>query len=279
MRQKLTTALFVLYLLAMVATAWWPLDFHFSAGSGNPVEGFQPMRLAQRWRLESDILKLSLFIPVGNLPDHGVGPAIAGSPWKMSARAVGLGVGLSVLIQVGRCFLPGHVPSIADVVMNTAGVFLGAAGIYLHHLPRRVLLVLVVACVLFFGLAATWPCRFTWKAASKAALAQRIEWSPFEEGFSMGAPRERALNGLMMLPLGLLGATFALRRDRVRRALVFTTLLGFGSSLSVELLQCFLPYRTPSLSDILLNTLGTLCGGVMAVGIERWAAVRPPAHK
>jgi VanZ family protein len=69
----------------------------------------------------------------------------------------------------------------------------------------------------------------------------------------------------MMMPLGLLAGTYALRTRPIGRALLWATLLGFGSSVSVEFLQCFLPYRTPSLSDISLNTLGTLAGAVVAV--------------
>jgi VanZ family protein len=60
----------------------------------------------------------------------------------------------------------------------------------------------------------------------------------------------------MMMPLGLLAAAFALRNRSVQQAIIYTTQLGFASSVSVELLQCFLPDRTPSLSDVLLNTNG-----------------------
>ena len=275
MRKNLTVTLFVLYLLAMVAAAWWPFDFSVSAGAGVRVEDFNPLRLTQRWRMEKDMLKLALFIPVGIFLVMAWGPA--GSSAKKLARAVGLGVGLSVVMQLGRGFLPGHYPSVSDLVMNATGVCIGAAVIYLHQLPRKILLTLLVFCVLLFCLAATWPGRFSWQAATGTALTSRLEWSPFQGHFSVGILRERALNGLIMLPLGLLAATYALRKDRVGRALLFTTLLGLGSSLSVESLQCFLPHRTPSVSDLLLNTAGTLIGGVMAVGIERWAAVRHPA--
>jgi glycopeptide antibiotics resistance protein len=274
MRKNLTSPVFFLYLLAVVAATWWPFDFRVPAGPGIYVEDFRPTRLVQRWRVEKDMLKLALFIPVGIFLAMAWGAK--GSSWKMLGRALVLGAGLSVLLQVGRYFLPGHFPSISDVVMNISGVLLGASVIYLHRFPRRILLMLLMACVLCFGLAATWPCRFSWQAATGTALTDRLEWSPFQGNFSMGVLRERALNGLIMLPLGLLAATYALRKDRLDRALLFTVLLGFGSSLSVELLQCFLPYRTPSISDLLLNTLGTLLGGVMAVGIERWSAVRHP---
>jgi len=274
MRKILSSSLFVLYLLTMVAATWWPFDFSFSAWSGNHIEGFQPMRITQRWWLEKDVLKFAMFIPVGIFLVIVWCPPLPS--WKMLRRAFFFGVGLSVMMQVGRCFLSGRLVEVDDLLMNTAGVLLGASVIYFHHAPRRVLLLLTVSCVFCFVLAATWPCRFSWQAASRAALAQRFEWSPFQGGFSLGILRERALNGLMMLPLGLLGATYALRKDRVSRALLFTALLGFGSSLSVELLQCFLPYRTPSLSDLLLNTLGTLLGGVIAVGLERWRADQLP---
>lgn len=276
MRKNLTAALFVLYVLVMVVAAWWPFDFSFPAGSITYIESFQPMRLAQRWRLESDMLKLALFIPVGIFLAMAWGSE--GSSWQKLGRAFGLGVGLSIVLQIGRYFLPGRIPSLSDVVMNTAGVLLGTLVIYLHRFPRWVLLLLLVACVLCFGVAATWPCHFTWQAAKGITLTSRLEWSPFQGNFSMGILRERALNGLIMLPLGLLAATYALRKGSMGRALLFTTLLGFGSSLSVELLQCFLPYRTPSMSDLLLNTLGTLLGGVMAVGIERWSTVRHPSQ-
>ena len=274
MRKFFIYALFALYLFAMLAAAWWPFDFSFSAWSGIQLEDFQPMRLTQRWRVERDMLKLALFIPVGIFLAMAWGAKEPAR--KKLGRAVGLGIGLSVLMQVGRCFLPGHFPSVSDVVMNATGVLLGASVIYLHQISRRVLWLLLVFCVLLFCLAATWPCRFSWQAATGINLTSRLEWSPFQGHFSVGILRERALNGLIMLPLGLLAATYALRKDRVGRALLFTTLLGLGSSLSVESLQCFLPHRTPSVSDLLLNTLGTLIGGVMAVGIERWAAVRHP---
>ncbi len=230
------------------------------------------MRLLSRWRVEKDMLKLAVFIPVGIF--LVIAWSSSGAAWQRMARAVGWGAALSVVLQIGRCFLPGHVPSFSDAVMNTAGVLLGAAVIFLHELPRRILGVLLVVCVLTFVLAATWPCHFSWWAASGTTLTSRLEWSPLQGNFSMNLLRERALNGLIMLPLGLLAATYALRKDSGARVLVFATALGFGSSLTVEVLQCFLPHRTPSVSDLLLNTLGTLLGAVMAVGIARWAAIR-----
>lgn len=275
MKRKFIYALFTFYFLILLTAVWWPINFHIPAESKPFFEGFDPRQLFSRWRLEKDVLKLSMFIPIGILL---VVMADALLPkWKIVARAVLVGLGLSVLMQAGRYFLPGSTAGLSDVLMNVAGALLGASVLCFQYLTRRTLGWLTLACALCFIVTATWPCRFTLQAATKASLAARVEWSPLRGGFSLGILRERALNGLMMMPLGLLAATYAMRTAAMRRALIFTTSLGLGSSVCVELLQCFLPYRTPSLSDVSLNTLGTLAGGVVAVYLVRWGTTRRAA--
>jgi VanZ family protein len=268
MRKNLICTLFAVYFLTLLIAEWWPFNFRYPSGAKSPIESYEPMLDRHRWHLEKDVLKLAVFIPIG------IFFVVAGSSrlaaWRVIARAVLIGAGLSILMQAGHCFLPGRSVGLTDVVMNTSGALLGASVVFFPALSRRILAGLTLACVLCFVLAATWPCRFSLEAASIASLSARVEWSPFQGDFSFETLRERALNGLMMMPLGLLGATYALRNSAVRRALIFTTLLGLGSSVWVELLQCFLPDRTPSLSDISLNTLGTLAGGIVAVYLDRW---------
>lgn len=272
LRKKFIIALFAVYFLTLLTAVWWPINFHLPADSKPYFETFDPMKLRSRWRLEKDVLKLAMFIPIGVLLVVLADPR---SPkWKIISRAVLVGTGLSLLMQSGRYFLSDGTAGLADIVMNGAGAFLGAAVICFAHLSRRLLGWLTLACVLCFIVTATWPCRFTWAAATWETLSARVEWSPWGSGLSLGILRERALNGLMMMPLGLLAATYALRSGPVRRALIFATLLGLGGSVCVELLQCFLPYRTPSLSDVSLNTLGTLAGGVVAVYLDRWGTTR-----
>lgn len=276
-KRKFIHALFAIYFLTLLTAVWWPIDFHLPAASKPFFSGFDPRHLLSRWRLEKDVLKLSMFIPIGILLVVMADPRLP--KWKIIARAVLVGLGLSVLMQAGRYFIPGGVAGLTDVLMNVAGAMLGASVLCFDHLTRKMLGWLTVACALGFVVVATWPGRFTLAGATGASLAARVEWSPLHGGLAPGVLRERALNGLMMMPLGLLAATWALRSFPVRRALLFTTLLGFGSSVCVELLQCFLPYRTPSVSDVTLNTLGTLAGGVVAVYLARWSATRrTPSH-
>lgn len=261
-------AIFVLYGLILVAATLWP--FHFAPPDPNQpfLASFDPSILHHRWRFEEDILKVAMFIPVGIF--LLLLPGKERSMPGIIVRAVLWGTAFSLALQLGRYFKPGRLMEPVDVAANAAGVFLGVGIIFFRCLPRKAIARLTVACVFSFVLAATWPMHFSLHAASRAALASRIEWSPFSGDLNMSTLRERALNGLMMMPLGLLAATYALRSRAPRGALIYATVLGLGSSVSVELLQCFLPNRTPSLSDISLNTLGTFAGAVVAVLLERW---------
>jgi glycopeptide antibiotics resistance protein len=272
MRKNLISTLFALYALTLLIPIWWPFDFQLPTEAKPYFQQFEPMEVRYRWHLEKDLLKLAMFIPVGIFLVMTADPRL--SDRRIVIRAILIGSGLSILMQSGRYFLPVDTPGLTDIFFNVAGTSLGASVVWLSSLSRRMLAGLTIACVLCFVVAATWPAQFSLRAASRASLSIRVEWSPFHGGFSLGVVRERALNGLMMMPLGLLGATYALRSSGLRRALVVTTRLGFCSSVAVELMQCFLPNRTPSLPDITLNTLGTFAGAVVAFYIVRWETAR-----
>lgn len=264
--------LFSLYFLTLLGAVWWPFDFALPSRSKAYLESFDPSLIRHRGRFEKDTLKVAMFIPVGIF--LLLFPAQARSVFRRTVRAASGGAVLGIIMQAGRYFLPGRFPGLSDIILNTVGALLGAGVIYFRFLSPRFLGWLTAFCIACFILAATWPCHFSLRAAAPDALAARIEWSPFQGNFSSDVLRERALNGLMMMPLGLLAAAFALRRRVTRAALIFTMQLGFASSVSVELLQCFLPNRTPSLSDITLNTLGTLAGGLVAVYLDRSGVIR-----
>lgn len=247
---------------------WWP--FHFASPHPDQpyIATFEPSLLHHRGRFEEDTLKVAMFIPVGIF--LLLLPGTQRSKRGVIIRAVLWGMAFGLILQVGRYFKPGRLAEPADVAANTAGVFLGVGIIFFRCLSRKAIAWLTATCVFSFVLAATWPMHFSLQAASRAALASRIEWSPFSGDLNMSILRERSLNGLMMMPLGLLAATYAMRSRAARQALFYATVLGLCSSVSVELLQCFLPNRTPSLSDISLNTLGTFAGAVVAIFLERW---------
>ena len=272
MTRNSVRVLFGLYFLTLLTAVWWPFDFARPTGPKAYMESFDPSLIRHRGKLEKDTLKVAMFIPIGIL--LLLLPAQSLPVFGLVVRAAAGGAVLSILMQGGRYFLPGRVPGATDLVLNTTGALLGAGVICFRFLSRRQLAWLTAVCIASFVLAATWPCRFSLQAASPRALAVRFEWSPYHSDFSFDLLRERALNGLMMMPLGLLAAAFALRSRTVKKALIYTTYLGFASSVSVELLQCFLPNRTPSLSDVTLNTLGTLAGGLVSVYLYRTGVIR-----
>ena len=73
-------------------------------------------------------------------------------------------------------------------------------------------------------------------------------------------------NVLAYIPLGLLLAWRIGARDRVFAPLVAVTLAGTALSLSVEIVQLFLPARVASIGDLGLNAAGTALGA--------WAGLR-----
>lgn len=85
-------------------------------------------------------------------------------------------------------------------------------------------------------------------------------------------------NLLGYLPLGLLVGLVRLREgQRWPQAVVAATLVGAGVSYGMELVQQLLPQRVPSLMDWVLNTAGSLLGGLLAWALRaagltaRWA--------
>lgn len=265
--------LFGLYFLTLLAAVWWPFDFARPSRTKAYLESFDPSLLRERRRFEKDTLKVAMFVPVGIflLLVTGQSTPVFGRVLRAAAGGAALGI----LMQAGRYFQPGRFPGLSDIIFNTAGALLGAGVICFRFLPVRLLGWLTLFCIACFVLAATWPGHFSLRAAAPHALVERLEWSPFQGDFSFDLLRERALNGLMMMPLGLLAAAYALRRQAAGGVVRCTVQLGLASSVCVELLQCFLPDRTPSLSDITLNTLGTLAGGWVAVYLDRSGMIRP----
>ncbi|MGA7933510.1 MAG: VanZ family protein, partial [Kovacikia sp.] len=73
---------------------------------------------------------------------------------------------------------------------------------------------------------------------------------------------DQLANVLLFIPLGFGLNWFLTKRTRLKTFSSFALVLvtSFGLSLSIELLQTFLPARTSSLSDVLTNTMGGVFG-------------------
>jgi hypothetical protein len=70
------------------------------------------------------------------------------------------------------------------------------------------------------------------------------------------------------IPLGFLFCAYLTSVQRVSRPRLVTIILGAAASVTIEVLQAFLPTRDSGMTDIITNTLGT-CLGVL---LYRWQA-------
>ena len=97
------------------------------------------------------------------------------------------------------------------------------------------------------------------------AVVAYLVWSPSPSAVpDTTRPFEVALNVLMMVPFGLLGA-FLFDRWSVR----FWAATGLGATLLIEGVQLFLPTRMAEVSDVLANTTGAVVGLLLARLVRR----------
>jgi len=117
---------------------------------------------------------------------------------------------------------------------------------------------LLVAVILLLAYGSLYPGNFqTGRATPSQAVTILLHSWP--DQISPGVFVDMVLNLFIYLPLGLLGWATTARRSTAFR-LIAVVLLGACLSSSMEFLQVYLPTRTPSLLDILTNTLGTSIG-------------------
>lgn len=92
-------------------------------------------------------------------------------------------------------------------------------------------------------------------------------WSVWVQGWPGRVSRSDLLtNILVYIPFGfLLALNLPAKTGHVTRV-VMSAFLGATLSITMEYLQMFLPGRTSSLNDVLLNTLSSCCGGLCAWG-------------
>lgn len=74
-------------------------------------------------------------------------------------------------------------------------------------------------------------------------------------------------NILLFLPIGFLYRLTTKRRGAL--------LLGTGMSLTIEIIQIFIPARTPSIIDILANTFGAGLGAYLSELLSGWIVITP----
>jgi VanZ family protein len=127
---------------------------------------------------------------------------------------------------------------------------------------RRFLLLIVA--IVAYGSLYPWNFEFT----SAAGDPVRILLHGWPGEWNRYVLRDIVLNVIIYMPLGLV-AVLAFRRRRSRTlAAAAAIACGFLLSVSMELLQVYVPSRDPSLLDVLTNTLGAAAGAGFAIYFE-----------
>lgn len=114
--------------------------------------------------------------------------------------------------------------------------------------------VMTIGMTILIVLVTLFPFNFTWQVGiSLGNIFQKFHHPTHLADF-LG-------NILLFIPLGV-GMTSWLREQRISRIATGITVffLSFSLSLTVEILQVFLPSRSPTYSDILANTVGGFVG-------------------
>lgn len=87
---------------------------------------------------------------------------------------------------------------------------------------------------------------------------------PFWKEFDLrrGYLRDVFLNVAGFVPFGVAFCAYFSLRRKVNRALVITIVVGALLSLTIEFLQLYIPARSSSSTDLIMNTLGTAVGAL-----------------
>jgi glycopeptide antibiotics resistance protein len=83
-------------------------------------------------------------------------------------------------------------------------------------------------------------------------------WTEFRPRLSYW--RDVLINVLGFMPLGFVFFGYWSSVRPIRRAALAVTVLGFGVSLLIEVLQASIPTRSSGTTDLITNTLGTFIG-------------------
>jgi VanZ family protein len=127
--------------------------------------------------------------------------------------------------------------------------------------PAFLALQLALAYTLLAGYGSLYPFSGWHDSGAPARLFLSAAWPRYYTAFDLLA------NTLAYLPLGLFWAAALQARLRPLPAFALASLLGLLFSLSMELIQNYLPSRIPSNLDLACNSLGGILGA--AIGL-RW---------
>jgi len=104
-------------------------------------------------------------------------------------------------------------------------------------------------------------------------LDQPMLRRPGEEfRWTWGYWRNVAINIAGFVPLGFFFCALLSQRRRTAPGLT-SVLIGATTSLTIEILQAYLPTRNSGVTDLLTNTFGTSVGVVLYIGVREWLSI------
>lgn len=94
-----------------------------------------------------------------------------------------------------------------------------------------------------------------------------LPWNEFYPKWSYW--KNVGINLAGFIPLGLFFCAYVSSARIVKRPVGVTIVLGFVVSLTIEVLQAFLPTRNSGMTDLFTNTLGTALGAILYVQVAK----------
>jgi glycopeptide antibiotics resistance protein len=140
-------------------------------------------------------------------------------------------------------------------------IVLGTTDTFMLISVWRTMLCLWLASVLFV-------ISLPWSSFDATPHWKNVQWIPFTHlNLHPAVLIEAALNLVAFIPVGYLAVRSL--PPGAQRPFLLVSLLGFCSSVSIEVYQLFCHGRVPSTSDILMNVAGTEVGVWFALAIDQ----------
>jgi hypothetical protein len=97
-------------------------------------------------------------------------------------------------------------------------------------------------------------------------------------GFDRSDLRDFAINIFGFVPFGLFVSAYLQRAVRLSRSgtVLLTIILGMFTSVTIEVLQAYLPSRDSNLTDLINNSLGMALGAMLGIQHSKWRTHRLP---